>query len=98
MALIDQLQTIVNDPQTTPENLAMAQKMLADEENRLAAFTSANIQLAAQSGSGDDVEEELRATLAVFKTLLEKKGGTANISAADRGHRSSRIGEIYKGS
>jgi hypothetical protein len=77
---LEQLRAIINDPQTTPENLAMAQQMLTQEEERLAAVGGARVQSAV---GATDIEAELAATLDAFKKLLEKRGGTANISVSD---------------
>jgi MoxR-like ATPase len=74
---IEQLRAIVNDPDTTPENLAIAQQMLDAEETRLANIGAARIQ----SATGD-AEPALLATLEAMKKLLQQKG-VANISQAD---------------
>lgn len=75
---IEQLQSIISDPDTSPDNLKLAQDMLAAEQKRLADIGGARVQL----GTGDD-EAGLSATLDVLKKLLEKKVGGAQISMAD---------------
>ena len=75
---IEQLQSIISDPDTSAENLALAQQMLADEERRLADVGAARMQVAV-----GDTDAALAATLEGFKKLLERKNAGANISMAD---------------
>jgi cobaltochelatase CobS len=75
---IEELMGIINDPQTTPENIKLAQDLLDKEEKRLASIGAANIQTAMISGGGDD---ELNAILAGLEAAL--KGGGGKVSMAD---------------
>jgi len=80
MANIQNLRNIVNDPTTTPENLRMAQDLLQQEEERLAAIGGARVQAAV---GATDAESELAATLDAMRALLQSRGGAANVSISD---------------
>lgn len=75
---IEQLQSIISDPDTSAENLALAQQMLADEESRLADIGAARMQMVTT-----DADAQLQGILEGFKKLLERKSMGANISMAD---------------
>lgn len=80
MATIENLRNIVNDPATTPENLRIAQDLLRQEEERLAAIGGAKVLTAV---GATDAEAELAATLDAMRDLLQRRGGSANISVSD---------------
>lgn len=74
---IEKLREYINDPQSTPDNIALAKEMLEKEEQRLAAVGSANVQTAIGKG-GDD---ELNAILVGLEAAL--KGGGGKVSMAE---------------
>lgn len=80
MTNIDNLRRIIDDPNTSAENRTLAEEMLQQEEERLAALGGARVQTAV---GATQTEAELAAILDAMKTLLQKKGGSANISVAD---------------
>lgn len=77
MMTIEKLREYINDPQSTPDNIALAKEMLEKEEQRLAAVGSANVQTAIGKG-GDD---ELNAILVGLEAAL--KGGGGKVSMAE---------------
>lgn len=80
MTNIDDLRKIIDDPNTSADNRTLAEEMLQQEEERLAALGGARVQSAM---GATQTEAELAAILDAMKTLLQKKGGSANISVAD---------------
>jgi len=77
---IEQIRAMLNDPNTSEQNRALAQQMLEDEERRLADIGAARVQVAAGS---TDMEAALAATLEGFKKLLERKGVSGQVSMAE---------------
>lgn len=70
---IDQLKAIINDPESSPENIALAKDMLKAEEERLASIGGAKLQLMAGQGEAD---EQLAAILSVLEGALQGGKGT----------------------
>lgn len=70
---IDQLKAIINDPESSPENIALAKDMLKTEEERLASIGGARLQLMAGQGEAD---EQLAAILSVLEGALQGGKGT----------------------
>ena len=77
---LEQMRAMLNDPNTSEANRALAQEMIEAEERRLADIGAARVQVAAGS---TDMEAALAATLQSFKNLLEKKGVSGQVSMAD---------------
>ena len=77
---IEQIRAMLNDPNTSEQNRALAQEMLEAEERRLADIGAARVQVAAGS---TDMEAALAATLEGFKKLLERKGVSGQVSMAE---------------
>ena len=74
MTPIENLQSIISDPTSLPDDVEMAQQQL----DRLASVGSANVQLAAVSQTEDPA---LAALLAALESAMRQGGGSG--SAAD---------------
>jgi|GEM_PF-995531 len=82
MTTIENLEAIINDPNTSPINKTLAQEQLNKENERLASIGGARLQAAQMTGTAD---ADVLAILDAIEKLLKQSGtgGGGTVNAAD---------------